>query len=127
MNTDLPTISPSEATLTQVVDGRTPNAEPTLVLTNLRDRPEVRWTEDTIDNEHLGRRSSKRCCIFHKVKRFGETDSDETSSDESDNDKDGSTDAGESNKVNFTESNPSSDCVKKKKKKKVKNYQRHHA
>mmetsp|Transcript_49300 Transcript_49300/g.97507 ORF Transcript_49300/g.97507 Transcript_49300/m.97507 type:complete len:97 (+) Transcript_49300:91-381(+) len=43
--------------------------------------PKIKWTEDTVDNEHLGRRSSKRCCIFHKVKKFGESDSDESDSD----------------------------------------------
>lgn len=52
----------------------------TLVL-SLRDRPGVSWSEDTIDNEHLGRRSSKRCCIFHKVKKFAESDSDESDED----------------------------------------------
>ena len=52
----------------------------TLVL-NLRERPSLTWSEDTIDNEHLGKKSSKRCCIFHKVKKFDESDSDESDSD----------------------------------------------
>lgn len=55
--------------------------EPTLVL-RLQPAPKITWTEDTVDNEHLGRKSSKRCCIFHKVRKFAESDSDETSSDE---------------------------------------------
>ena len=41
----------------------------------------VKWAEETVDNEHLGRKSSKRCCIFHKNKVFGESDSDESDSD----------------------------------------------
>jgi len=55
-----------------------PEPAQTLVL-NLRERPQITWTEDTIDNEHMGKKSSKRCCIFHKVKKFAESDSDETS------------------------------------------------
>ena len=52
----------------------------TLVL-SLRDQPRVTWSEGTVDNEHLGRRSSKRCCIYHKVKKFAESDSDESDED----------------------------------------------
>jgi protein phosphatase 1 regulatory subunit 11 len=57
-----------------------PQPQPTLIL-HLNDRQGVSWTEDTVDNEHLGRRSSKRCCIFHKVKKFAESDSDESDED----------------------------------------------
>ena len=32
----------------------------------------VRWVAAAVDNEGLGRRSSKRCCIFHKKRAFGE-------------------------------------------------------
>lgn len=31
----------------------------------LKRRKKVTWTEDTVDNEHMNRRSSKVCCIFH--------------------------------------------------------------
>ena len=39
-----------------------------------------------VDNEGMGRKSSKRCCIFHKQREFGEssTDSSDNGSDESD-------------------------------------------
>ena len=89
-----------------------------LILT-LQNRPEVTWTDDTIDNEHLGRRSSKRCCIFHKIKRFGESDSDETSSDEEGSDKESAVDDDEGAKNGAPK--------KVGGKKKIKNYQRHHA
>lgn len=46
-----------------------------------RKKPGVTWTEDTIDNEHMDKKSSKRCCIFHKKKKFAESDSDESDSD----------------------------------------------
>jgi protein phosphatase 1 regulatory subunit 11 len=32
----------------------------------------VQWAEDTVDNEALGRRSSKKCCVFHRARAFGE-------------------------------------------------------
>lgn len=41
-----------------------------------------------IDNEGLGRKSSKRCCIFHKERPFGESSTD------SENDSDGSSSSG---------------------------------
>eukprot|EP01031_Cornospumella_fuschlensis_P030214 gene30214-36506_t len=41
----------------------------------------VRWAEGTINNEHMGKKSSKRCCIYHKSKKFAESDSDESDSD----------------------------------------------
>eukprot|EP00911_Craspedida_sp_UC1_P001485 UC1_evm3s1122 len=44
--------------------------------------PRLRWAEGTIDNEHLGRKSSKSCCVYHKPRAFGES-STESSSDES--------------------------------------------
>ncbi|KZT53522.1 hypothetical protein CALCODRAFT_501038 [Calocera cornea HHB12733] len=48
-------------------------------------RPHVVWSDDVIDNEGLGRKKSKICCIYHKPKEFDESSSDESSSDESDN------------------------------------------
>ena len=35
--------------------------KPPLVL-HLKPKPHIHFTEDTVDNEHLGRKSSKRCC-----------------------------------------------------------------
>lgn len=54
-------------------------APPTLRLRLHRRR--VQWTNETHDNEHDGKKSSKSCCIFHKQRAFGE------SSSESENDK----------------------------------------
>lgn len=56
-------------------------------------RPRVRWGEDVVDNEHMNKKKSKsrqslkdllirvECCIFHKKRRFDESDS-ESGSDE---------------------------------------------
>ena len=59
----------------------------------LRARPTVRWDENVEDNEGMGRKSSKRCCIFHKQREFGESstdssadDNDNSDGDDSDND-----------------------------------------
>lgn len=51
-------------------------------------RPSVRWDENVQDNEGLGRKSSKRCCIFHKQRDFGEssTDSSDNENDDSGSD-----------------------------------------
>ncbi|KYK55740.1 Protein phosphatase inhibitor [Drechmeria coniospora] len=49
----------------------------------------VQWAEDVIDNETLGRKSSKVCCIYHRPKAVDES-SDESSSDSS---SDGSSDS----------------------------------
>jgi protein phosphatase 1 regulatory subunit 11 len=32
--------------------------------------------ENVVDNEGLGRKSSKRCCIFHRERSFGESSTD---------------------------------------------------
>ncbi|KAI0789958.1 phosphatase inhibitor-domain-containing protein [Abortiporus biennis] len=46
-----------------------------------RANPRVVWSEDVVDNESLGKKSSKICCIYHKPKRFDESSSEESSSD----------------------------------------------
>ena len=46
------------------------------------DRTAVHWTADTVDNEFAGRRSSKRCCIFHKQRAPGDFESSDEDSDD---------------------------------------------
>ena len=50
----------------------------------IRDRQEhrVAWDASVVDNEHLGRRKSKRCCIFHKQRPFDESSSESEDEDE---------------------------------------------
>jgi len=52
-----------------------------VVVLRLKEKPSVKWAEETVDNENMGKKSSKRCCIFHKNKKFAESDSDESKSD----------------------------------------------
>ncbi len=70
-----------------------------------------------IDNEGLGRKSSKRCCIFHKQRGFGESSTDSSESDGGLGDQNGD--------------NDSKPIARKKlgtvNKKKVPDYQRFHA
>ncbi len=70
----------SSSTATFVVNESKPEAK-ILFLKLKNKKPAVKWSNDTVDNEHLKRKSSKRCCIFHKAKSFGESDSDESDSD----------------------------------------------
>lgn len=46
----------------------------------------MRWTDDVVDNEHMNKKKSKICCIFHPQREFGEcsSDSDSGLSDSSD-------------------------------------------
>lgn len=37
----------------------------------------VRWDEQTVDNEHMGRKKSKCCCIYRKPRAFDESSSEE--------------------------------------------------
>ncbi|GJJ08331.1 hypothetical protein Clacol_002542 [Clathrus columnatus] len=52
-----------------------------------RSRPQVAWDIDVVDNENMGKKKSKICCIYHKPKAFDES-SDEDSSSGSDSDTD---------------------------------------
>ncbi|KAF2809679.1 uncharacterized protein BDZ99DRAFT_34035 [Mytilinidion resinicola] len=47
----------------------------------------IQWAEDVIDNEGMGKKSSKVCCQYHKPRPYDES-SDESSSDSSDSDSD---------------------------------------
>jgi len=53
--------------------------------TGVRSKKRIQWAEDVIDNEGLGRKSSKVCCIYHAPKPIDES-SDESSSDDSSSD-----------------------------------------
>ncbi|KIW62356.1 hypothetical protein PV04_10537 [Phialophora macrospora] len=58
--------------------------------THTHTRRRIQWAEDVVDNEGLGRKSSKVCCIYHKERAFGESSSeDDSSSDSSSDDSDG--------------------------------------
>ena len=49
-------------------------------------RRRIQWAEDVVDNENLGRKSSKVCCIYHAPKEVGESSDESDSSSSSDDD-----------------------------------------
>ncbi|THU97230.1 hypothetical protein K435DRAFT_663012 [Dendrothele bispora CBS 962.96] len=51
-----------------------------LRASNKKTRQRVGWSDDVVDNEGCGKKSSKICCIYHKPKPFDES-SDEDDSD----------------------------------------------
>jgi len=38
----------------------------------------VHWTTDTVDNEHMGKKKSKCCCVYRKPKSFNESSSSDS-------------------------------------------------
>lgn len=63
-----------------------PTEQATKEKTKKKSRSRVRWTEDVVDNEHMNKKKSKICCIFHPQREFGESsgESSGSSSDSSD-------------------------------------------
>ncbi|KAK7453493.1 Type 1 phosphatases regulator ypi1 [Stygiomarasmius scandens] len=51
-----------------------------------KNRQRVVWSDDVVDNEDCGRKSSKICCIYHKPKPFDESSDEEDSDSDSDSD-----------------------------------------
>ncbi|KXN87283.1 Type 1 phosphatases regulator YPI1 [Leucoagaricus sp. SymC.cos] len=56
-----------------------------LRLRGTRNRgPRVAWDDDVVDNEHMGKKKSKICCIYHKPRPFDESSSESSSESDSD-------------------------------------------
>jgi protein phosphatase 1 regulatory subunit 11 len=72
--------SNGSATMTLVQEQPAESSEEVLTLT-LHARPAVRWDENVVDNEGMGRKSSKRCCIFHKQRAYDESSTDSSDAD----------------------------------------------
>lgn len=75
------------ATATVVNQTEAPKAEqaPTLKLRKPEtERKTIKWSEDTIDNEGQGKKSSKCCCVYRKPRMFGESSSEDSDSEDED-------------------------------------------
>lgn len=78
----------SSETITETVQTSTPpppqqeGRSLTIKLRKRKTEKKVEWSSDTVDNEHLGRRSSKCCCIYEKPKQFGESSSESEGEDD---------------------------------------------
>ncbi|KAK4610601.1 Type 1 phosphatases regulator [Fulvia fulva] len=80
--------SPASGSQTTLQTDSTPSA--TLRLRGASAEPSqprrVVWAEDVIDNEGMGKKSSKVCCIYHKPHEPGDSDSEDSSSSDSGSD-----------------------------------------
>ncbi|XP_054620185.1 E3 ubiquitin-protein ligase PPP1R11 [Dunckerocampus dactyliophorus] len=80
----------SSETITETVQTSTPpppqqeGRSLTIKLRKRKTEKKVEWSSDTVDNEHLGRRSSKCCCIYEKPRQFGESSSESEGDDDDD-------------------------------------------
>ncbi|KAJ1619828.1 phosphatase inhibitor-domain-containing protein [Pavlovales sp. CCMP2436] len=55
----------------------TTTVEPaTAIALRLRAPRRVRFNESAVDNEGLGRKKSKSCCVFHRRRQFDESSSE---------------------------------------------------
>uniref|UniRef100_A0AC34F782 Protein phosphatase 1 regulatory subunit 11 n=1 Tax=Panagrolaimus sp. ES5 TaxID=591445 RepID=A0AC34F782_9BILA len=72
-----------ESDATIVVTEETPTSSVTEEVIRLGDqeaaRPHVQWATSTVDNENMGKKSSKCCCIYKKKKKWDESSSSEDS------------------------------------------------
>eukprot|EP01025_Chloroclados_australasicus_P047999 TRINITY_DN5426_c1_g1_i1.p1 TRINITY_DN5426_c1_g1~~TRINITY_DN5426_c1_g1_i1.p1 ORF type:complete len:123 (+),score=13.09 TRINITY_DN5426_c1_g1_i1:355-723(+) len=49
-----------------------------LTLAPRRKKKSLKWSEDTVDNEHMNKKKSKKCCIFHARRQFGDWSDDDS-------------------------------------------------
>lgn len=71
----------------------------------------IRWSEDVVDNEGMGKKSSKVCCIYHKPRQIGESSSESDSSDSDSSDSDHDTEPGDRQNRSAAHQNDSTnDC-----------------
>ncbi|XP_023665435.1 E3 ubiquitin-protein ligase PPP1R11 [Brienomyrus brachyistius] len=78
----------SSETITETVQADTPpppqqeGRSLTIKLRKRKTEKKVEWSSDTVDNEHLGRRSSKCCCVYEKPRQFGQSSSESEGEDD---------------------------------------------
>jgi len=74
--------SGSQTTVTTTTNTDTQNDPVVITARAPERRPRVQFSADTVDNEGMGKKSSKVCCIYRKPKAFGESSSESDSSDD---------------------------------------------
>ncbi|TXG73501.1 hypothetical protein EZV62_002080 [Acer yangbiense] len=85
----------SSVTNTVTLENPASRQSQSLVLQLNRRKKKVTWKEGTVDNELMQKKSSKKCCIFHKDKPFDEDTSDDDDHDHKHHHDHNSKDAGE--------------------------------
>jgi protein phosphatase 1 regulatory subunit 11 len=97
--TATPTATHGSQTILQTNAGpSTPSGTLRLRAAEPAERRGIRWAEDVVDNEGMGKKSSKVCCIYHKPHEPGDSDSDSSSSS-SDSDSDSEPDLSRARKA----------------------------
>ncbi|KAI9359590.1 type 1 phosphatases regulator YPI1 [Zopfochytrium polystomum] len=93
-----PSSSASASRTITLTETRTEAATATVRLTAVASTPlqdaassgrRIQWAENVEDNEGLGRKSSKVCCIYRKPRRFDESSDESSDSSDSGSDSDG--------------------------------------
>ncbi|CDW91445.1 UNKNOWN [Stylonychia lemnae] len=59
-------------------------SQPQIHTFEIKKKQSIKWAEDTIDNEHLGRKKSKICCQYEKPVKHPDEESDNSSCCDSD-------------------------------------------
>lgn len=89
-NTSTPNATHGSQTILQTQAGPSSSQHTPSATLRLRAEPQedshVRWAADVVDNEGMGKKSSKVCCIYHKPKEPGDSDSESDSSSDSGDD-----------------------------------------
>ncbi|XP_062499412.1 E3 ubiquitin-protein ligase PPP1R11-like [Corticium candelabrum] len=72
---------PSSSGSVTVVEEPSQSQTLVLKLKKPKSQKKVEWDSNAVDNEHMGKKKSKCCCIYHKQRGFGESDSESDTSD----------------------------------------------
>ncbi|KAI9892264.1 MAG: hypothetical protein M1814_001723 [Vezdaea aestivalis] len=94
MTQQRPSLGPASVQTGLLQPGTETRTLPTLRLRGAAQEPDrrIRWAEDVVDNEGMGRKKSKVCCIYHKPREVGESSSEESSSSSSEDSDSGADD-----------------------------------
>ena len=55
-----------------------------IFILTLSQKKRVTWHESVVDNEHMNKRKSNKCCIFHKKQELSDSSCEESSDSDSD-------------------------------------------
>lgn len=75
----LTTTTTTTATTTDSVNDTRPTTA-TIRLKKKKDK-QVKWTDGTVDNEGMGKKSSKCCCVYKKPHSYDESSTDSEQED----------------------------------------------
>ena len=87
-----------------VAEGKEKDEERLYLVLTRREQRHVSWSEETVDNEFMGKKKSKKCCIYRKPRQWDESSSDESNSSDFDSDEEVSTSSGDIPPFRVTES-----------------------